>query len=74
MAADEPANPWFSWQYVQDNSADLQHYVQQHLIMTVESVAIAMVLAFPLALLAFRFRWLATPLLGLTGILYTIPS
>ena len=74
MAADEPANPWFSWQYVQDNSADLQHYLQQHLIMTVESVAIAMVLAFPLALLAFRFRWLATPLLGITGILYTIPS
>ena len=74
MAADEPANPWFSWQYVQDNWADLQHYLQQHLIMTVESVAIAMVLAFPLALLAFRFRWLATPLLGITGILYTIPS
>jgi osmoprotectant transport system permease protein len=74
LAADEPANPWFSWQYVQDNSADLQHYLQQHLIMTVESVAIAMVLAFPLALLAFRFRWLATPLLGITGILYTIPS
>ena len=74
MAADEPANPWFSWQYVQDNSADLQHYLQQHLIMTVESVAIAMVLAFPLALLAFRFRWLTTPLLGITGILYTIPS
>ena len=74
MAADEPANPWFSWQYVQDNSADLQHYLQQHLIMTVESVAIAMVLAFPLALLAFRFRWLTTPLLGITGVLYTIPS
>jgi osmoprotectant transport system permease protein len=74
LAADEPANPWFSWQYVQDNSADLQHYLQQHLIMTVESVAIAMVLAFPLALLAFRFRWLTTPLLGITGVLYTIPS
>ena len=74
MAADEPTNPWFSWQYVQDNSADLQHYLQQHLIMTVESVAIAMVLAFPLALLAFRFRWLTTPLLGITGVLYTIPS
>jgi osmoprotectant transport system permease protein len=74
LVADEPANPWFSWQYVQDNSADLQHYLQQHLIMTVESVAIAMVLAFPLALLAFRFRWLTTPLLGITGVLYTIPS
>jgi osmoprotectant transport system permease protein len=59
---------------VRDNSGDLQHYLQQHLILTVESVAIAMVLAFPLALLAFRFRWLATPLLGITGVLYTIPS
>lgn len=74
LAADEPANPWFTWQYLKDNSGDLQHYLQQHLILTVESVAIAMVLAFPLALLAFRFRWLATPLLGITGVLYTIPS
>jgi osmoprotectant transport system permease protein len=74
LAADEPANPWFTWQYVRDNPGDLQHYTQQHLIMTVESVVIAMVISFPLALLAFRFRWLATPLLGLTGVLYTVPS
>jgi osmoprotectant transport system permease protein len=74
LAADEPANPWFTWQYVRDNPGDLQHYLQQHLIMTVESVVIAMVISFPLALLAFRFRWLATPLLGLTGVLYTVPS
>jgi osmoprotectant transport system permease protein len=74
LAADQPANPWFTWQYVRDNTGDLQHYTQQHLILTVESVAIAMLIAFPLALVAFRFRWLATPLLGLTGILYTIPS
>ena len=39
-----------------------------------ESVVIAMLIAFPLALLAFRYRWLVTPLLGATGILYTIPS
>jgi osmoprotectant transport system permease protein len=74
FAADQPANPWFSWQYVKDNSADLQTALQEHLVLTVEAVLIAMLVAFPLALLAFRFRWLATPLLGLTGILYTIPS
>jgi osmoprotectant transport system permease protein len=74
FAADEPSNPWFSWQYVRDNSADLQDALQQHVVLTVESVVIAMLIAFPLALLAFRFRWLATPLLGLTGVLYTIPS
>ena len=73
-AAEAPANPWFSWQYVEDNSADLQRYLQQHIILTVESVLIAMLIAFPLALLAFRYRWLVTPLLGATGILYTIPS
>jgi osmoprotectant transport system permease protein len=74
FAAEQPANPWFSWQYVKDNSADLQRYFEQHVVLTVEAVLIGMLIAFPLALLAFRFRWLATPLLGATGILYTIPS
>jgi osmoprotectant transport system permease protein len=74
FAAEEPANPWFSWQYVQDNSQDLQDQLQTHVLLTVETIAIGMLIAFPLALLAFRFKWLATPLLGLTGVLYTIPS
>ncbi len=74
MAAGEPANPWFSWQYVQDNSGDIQRYLEQHIVLTLEAVVIAMLIAFPFALLAFRFRWLVTPLLGATGILYTIPS
>jgi osmoprotectant transport system permease protein len=59
---------------VQDNSQDLQDQLQTHVLLTVETIAIGMLIAFPLALLAFRFKWLATPLLGLTGILYTIPS
>jgi osmoprotectant transport system permease protein len=59
---------------VRDNWGDLQSALQTHLLLTVETIAIGMLIAFPLALLAFRFRWLATPLLGLTGILYTIPS
>ena len=73
-AAEAPANPWFSWQYVEDNSADLQRYLQQHIILTVESVLIAMLIAFPLALLAFRYRWLVTRCSGATGVIYTIPS
>jgi osmoprotectant transport system permease protein len=74
LAADEPSNPWFSWQYVQDNSADLKTALVEHIELTVESVLIAIVIAFPLALLAYRFRRLAGPVLGLTGVLYTIPS
>ncbi len=73
-AADEPANPWFTWQYVQDNSGDLRNAVETHVLLTVQSVLIATLVAFPLALLAYRYRRLAGPVLGVTGVLYTIPS
>lgn len=46
----------------------------QHLELVVISVVIGFVVAFALALLAHRTRWLQSPLLAGTGILYTIPS
>jgi osmoprotectant transport system permease protein len=74
LAAGEAANPWFSWEYVQDNWGDLQQALIDHVLLTVETVLIAMLIAFPLAVLAYRFRWLAGPVLGITGVMYTIPS
>jgi osmoprotectant transport system permease protein len=38
------------------------------------SVAIGFAIALALALLSHRRRWLAPPLLGFTGVLYTVPS
>lgn len=46
----------------------------QHIKLTVLSVAIGFVIAFGLALLAHRRRWLVPPVTQITGILYTIPS
>jgi osmoprotectant transport system permease protein len=46
----------------------------QHVKLTVLSVAIGFVIAFALALLAHRRRWLVSPVTQVTGILYTIPS
>jgi osmoprotectant transport system permease protein len=46
----------------------------QHLEIVALSVVIGFVVAFALALLAHRTRWLQPPLLAATGILYTIPS
>jgi osmoprotectant transport system permease protein len=46
----------------------------QHLKLVVLAVAIGFVIAFGLALLAHRRRWLQPPLLAATGVLYTIPS
>jgi osmoprotectant transport system permease protein len=43
-------------------------------VLTLSSVAIGFVIAFALALVAHRRRWLVGPIVGLTGVLYTLPS
>src|SRR5258705_2874925 len=72
--ADDPRNPWFSWEYVRENIDSLTTALQQHVELTVAAVAVAAVLGIPLAVLAHRVRWLSAPILSLTGVLYTIPS
>jgi osmoprotectant transport system permease protein len=46
----------------------------QHVYLTLVSVAIGFAIAFGLALLAHRRRWLAPPITQVTGVLYTLPS
>jgi osmoprotectant transport system permease protein len=60
--------------WIADN---LDRYVDpfwQHVFLTVTSVAIGFVIAFLLALLAHRKRWLIPPLSATSQILYAIPS
>jgi len=45
-----------------------------HIYLTLVSLAIGFGIAFALALLAHRRRWLVGPITSATGILYTIPS
>jgi osmoprotectant transport system permease protein len=73
-ADDGPGNPWFSWQYVQDNAATIASKLGFHVGITVETVLIALVVAVPLAVLAYWIRPLTGPILALSGVLYTIPS
>lgn len=69
-----PPNPWFSWTWVSAHLDDLAEAGRQHVAITVVSVLLAVVIAFPLALLARRFRRTEAPILAAAGILYTIPS
>ena len=60
--------------WIADN---LDRYVDpfwQHVYLTLVSLAIGFAIAFALALLAHRRRWLITPIVQTTGILYTLPS
>ena len=70
----DPGNPWFSWQYVRDNSDTILAALREHASLTGRAVLIAVLIALPLAVLAYWFRPLAGPILALTGVLYTIPS
>ncbi|MFD7511888.1 ABC transporter permease [Streptomyces sp. NPDC059853] len=68
------ANDWICGEYVRTRGQELADATVQHLVITASAVAIAVAVAFPLALLARRWRPAAGSLLGLTTVLYTIPS
>ncbi|PWI42425.1 ABC transporter permease [Streptomyces sp. ICBB 8177] len=76
MAADNclVANDWICGEYVRTRAHDLTAATLQHLWITGVSVALALVVAFPLALVARRWKPVAGPVLGFTTVLYTIPS
>jgi osmoprotectant transport system permease protein len=64
----------FCWDWAKQNIDRFGTPTVQHLQIVIPAILIGFVLAFTLALLAHRVRWLQPPLLAATGILYTIPS
>ncbi|MER5887466.1 ABC transporter permease [Streptomyces sp. NPDC001941] len=68
------ANDWICGEYLRTRSQELTDATVQHVWITVVSVLIGLAVAFPLALLARARPRFAGPVLGLTTVLYTIPS
>ncbi len=64
----------FCWDWARDNIDRFGTPTVQHLEIVVPAILIGFGVAFALALLAHRVRWLQPPLLAATGVLYTIPS
>ncbi|MFD7918056.1 ABC transporter permease [Streptomyces sp. NPDC059740] len=67
-------NDWICGAYLSSRRQILLDAFLQHLQLTVVSVALGAVVAVPLALLARHRRWALGPVLGITTVLYTIPS
>ncbi|MER7808278.1 ABC transporter permease [Streptomyces sp900116325] len=67
-------NDWLCGSYLTSRREILQDAVIQHLQLTAVSVSVGLLLAVPLALAARRWRWAAGPVLGVTTILYAVPS
>lgn len=62
------------WAWIGRNADDILALLVEHVQITVASVGLGFVVAFPLALLAVRWQWIYPPLLGIAGLLFTIPS
>ncbi len=67
-------NDWICGEYLTSRASDLTAALGQHVGIVVTSVLLGLVLAFPLALLARRYRKLEGLVVGTTTAIYTIPS
>lgn len=67
-------NDWVCPLYVQTRAEPLLAALREHVLITVVSVALGAVIALPLAVLAHRVRRARGITLGVTTVLYTIPS
>jgi osmoprotectant transport system permease protein len=61
-----------SW--IADNLDRYKQPLVEHVELTLIAVALGFTIAFSLALLAHRRRWLVAPITQVTGVLYTLPS
>jgi osmoprotectant transport system permease protein len=67
-------NEWICGEYLASRAELLTDALVEHVWITVVSVLIGLVVAFPLALLARRYRKLEWIVIGSTTAIYTVPS
>ena len=67
-------NHWICAQYLEDRRSEITAATVEHVWITVVSVLLGVVVAFPLALLARRYVRLESTILGVSTGVYTIPS
>lgn len=67
-------NEWVCLEYLQSHSRELAAATLQHIYLTVTSLLLGIVLAFPLAVFAHRWRPAQGFVLGASTAIYTVPS
>lgn len=61
-------------QYLTEHPDRVLELTEQHVRLVGYSILIAMAIGIPLGILITRLRWMESPVIGLTGVLYTVPS
>lgn len=68
------AQALIQWDWIGSHLDDIWGRLVEHIQLTFVPVTAGFIIAFPLALAAIRWPRLYSPLLGFTGVLFTIPS
>jgi len=67
-------DPWIRWDWLAGHLPRILTAALEHVELTALAVGFGLLLSLPLALVAHRRRRLRQPMLGVAGVLYTIPS
>jgi osmoprotectant transport system permease protein len=70
----EARNPIIRWEWIIDEWDQIREALVQHLVLTLLSVVLGVIVAALLSAIALRFGFMVAPITGFTGFLYTIPS
>jgi osmoprotectant transport system permease protein len=71
----QSGRPFPDWSWFNSANIDrLRGLFVEHIQLTVLALLIGLLIAVPMAVLAVRYRRLYSPLLNITGVLFTIPS
>jgi osmoprotectant transport system permease protein len=68
------AQPFFQWSYLSSQWGQISSDLIQHITLSMLALAIGLAISLPLALLAWRYRLLRVPVVGIASGLYIIPS
>jgi osmoprotectant transport system permease protein len=72
--AQQDTEPLIRWIWISDHVDEIVSRGLQHVYLTVVTVVIGFLIAFPAAVYASRHRWAVSPITSISGVLYTIPA
>jgi osmoprotectant transport system permease protein len=74
VLAQGDTEPLIRWIWITDHLDEIVSRGLQHVYLTVVTVLIGFLIAFPAAVFASRHRWAVSPITSMSGVLYTIPA
>jgi osmoprotectant transport system permease protein len=67
-------DPWIRWGWVQDHTDVIRERLVAHVELTLITLAIGLAIALPLGVACAKWRRVYPTVLGVAGVIYTIPS